>query len=571
MAVYFDGRLLVTPVTASAVIDSAMQNQNLTVGSALALVGKATGGKPKTDLAFDSPDEAKAVLRGGELLDAVLKAFDPSAQTGSPSVVHAIRVNPAMQATLDLKDIAPATVISLQSTNYGLLDNKIKVKIESGSISGKRLTVQSDFGGSFFGDNIGRNVFTVLYTGAQATAVIDITATTVVLKAPTATPVATIDLTQFATIGELVDKINSIPDFTATVLERSENEPSANGLDFVTGQSIKTVYTAKADLQAIVDWFNKSGQSLVKATRSANVGTLPVNIPFTYMTGGTDGTTTNTDWSDSFSALQSSDVQWVAPISGDPAIHAMADAHVNFCSDTLRRERRAICGTAASMSDDNAIAAAKLINSDRTSLVHLGYYDYDTTGKLVLFAPYMSAALVAAAFAGLSVGTPLTNKTLKVRGLERKLRNPTDTDKLIKGGVLCLEQTDAGYKVVQSITTWLVDRKYNRVEQSCGAALDYTVRSVREAVDVLRGEKGTPLMLSRAISIAESTLRELARPEPQGPEVLAGDAASPAYRNITATLEGDVTRLSFECSPVIPNNYVLVTVYARPYSGSVTA
>nr|MCU0383927.1 hypothetical protein [Cyclobacteriaceae bacterium] len=63
----------------------------------------------------------------------------------------------------------------------------------------------------------------------------------------------------------------------------------------------------------------------------------------------------------------------------------------------------------------------------------------------------------------------------------------------------------------------------------------------------------------------------LALPEPQGPGVLAGDDESPAYRNIRARLEGDVLRVEFECSPVIPVNYVLVTIYAVPYSGAATA
>ncbi len=168
-------------------------------------------------------------------------------------------------------------------------------------------------------------------------------------------------------------------------------------------------------------------------------------------------------------------------------------------------------------------------------------------------------------------GTPLTNKSIKVQGLERNLRNPIDTDVLINGGVLCLENTSNGYKVVKSISTWLVNDNYNRVEQSCGVALDFVMRNVREAVDVLRGTKGNALVLSRATSIAQSTLKKLAVDEPQGPGVLAGNKDNPAFRNIKAVLEGDVLSLVFECSPVIPVNYVLVTVYAVPFSGTATA
>lgn len=85
----------------------------------------------------------------------------------------------------------------------------------------------------------------------------------------------------------------------------------------------------------------------------------------------------------------------------------------------------------------------------------------------------------------------MTNKALKVRGLERKLRNPTDTDRLITGGVLCVEDVATGFKVVQSISTWLINDNYNRVEQSVGVALDFTARNVRNALDVLRGERPT--------------------------------------------------------------------------------
>ncbi|WP_288075275.1 phage tail sheath subtilisin-like domain-containing protein [Pseudomonas sp.] len=570
MAVFFNGQRLVTPVTASAVNDDAMQSQNLTVGNALAIVGKATGGKPKTALAFGSPEQARRVLRSGELLDAVMAAFDPSDDTGAPSTVYAVRVNPALQASLALKGAANATVINLTSANYGLSDNQIKVKVETGALSGKTISVA--YGTDYLhGDNIGRAAFSVQYTGAEATAKLSVAADKLTLTAG-ATPAVEIAFADFATVASVVDKINSLGGYTAEVLERSDNQATLNGLDFVTDQDVKTaVYTVRADLQAIIDWFNNVAFEYVTAARPDAVGTLPVNVPYTFLTGGTDGNTITTDWYDGLVALQNRDVQWVAAATGDAAIHALVDTHVDFASGTLRRERRAILGTGLATTDAQALSAAKALNSKRTSLVHIGHYKYAINGKLELRPAYMTAALIAAGFAGSNPGTPLTNKSLKVQGLERDLLNPTDTDELLLGGVLPVENTDSGYKVTQSITTWLGDEKYNNREQSCGAALDFTVRNVREALDVLRGTKSNPILLSRAIATAKSTLTELAREEPQGPGVLAGDDASPAFRNITASIEGDVLRVQFECSPVIPNNYILVTVYARPYSGSATA
>ena len=102
MPVFFNGRLWVSPATMSVVDDSAMANQNLSVGNVVALIGRAEGGEPKKALRFGSPSEAVATLRSGELLTAVLKAFDPSSQVGGPATVVAVRVNPAVQSSLDL-------------------------------------------------------------------------------------------------------------------------------------------------------------------------------------------------------------------------------------------------------------------------------------------------------------------------------------------------------------------------------------------------------------------------------------------------------------------------------------
>lgn len=565
MAVFFDGRLIVTPTSASVVNDDAMRNQNLTVGNVVALVGRSAGGQPKTPLRFGSPEQARDVLVSGELLDAVMMAFDPSSETNGPSEVVAVRVQPAVGASLVLKAGAD-DVIQLKSTGFGVLENLIKVKVEVGTLAGLRLTTQR--GDKYFTeDNVGRAAFSLQYTGAAVAATLSVTGTEATLVADAAT--VTISLAEFPSVQDLVDRINLVDGFEADVLDGNYTKPTLNGLDFVTAQDVKTAaYTVRGDLQAAVDWFNSAREGFVTAERVAGAGKKPDVSGFQFLAGGSDGVTTVGDWADAFEALEPVNVQWVTPVSGDAALHAMADTHVAFMSRQGKKERRAICGTDLATSMDEVKAGAKVLNSDRTSLLFQGHYDYDTTGKLKLYPAYMSAARTAGAFAGVNPGTPLTNKNFKCRGLEFGLRNPTDTDQLITAGVWCLEETEEGYKHVKSISTWLVNDNYNRVEQSTGVALDFVVRNVRQAVAVLKGQKGNPLVLSRAVSIAESTLRELARQEPQGPGVLAGDDANPAYRNIRATLEGDVVRIEFECSPVIPVNYILTTVFAVPYTGS---
>lgn len=570
--VFFNGRSYTTPTTMSAVVDTAMNSQSLSVGNVAAFIGRSTGGKPNSVLTYGSPDEAAADLIDGELLTAIKKAFDPSSETGGPSKVVAIRVNPALQSALVLNDASAAAAINLTSTGYGLYTNQIKAKVEAATNFGTKLTTQ--LGNSYYSqDDVYRKAFSLQYTGAAANATITINGTTLTLIAPVGTTVATIDLNAFPTVQQVVDRINVVSGFSATVLEGNGTKPTLNGLDFLSTVDVKTaLYTVRADLQAAVDWFNGLGEGFVTAARATGAGKVPAALPFTYLAGGSDGTVTNTEWSNAYTTLQTADVQWVTPITSDPAIHAMNDTHCMFMSNIMNMERRGICGMPAGSTDAAAIAAAKAINSDRTSLVHLGYYDYDSNNNLVLQPPYMLAALLAGAFSGVSPGTALTNKSIKVRGLERQLRIPTDTDALINGGVLCVSQNGDGvFKVIQSISTWLNDEKFNRVEVSCGAATDYMMRTIRRAQDPLRGQKAGPLTLGRAVSITETALIALAEAEPIGPGVIVGDANNPAFKNIQAMLVGDVITVKWQASPVIPVNFVESVAYITPYSGSASA
>jgi len=568
---FFNGRLWVTPATMSVVNDAAMAPVSLTTGNVLAILGQCDGGQPNTPLAFGNPQDALTQLVSGPLATAVAKAFNPSNDVAAPSTVIAIRVGQATPATLTLLDASSNQVISLVTNQYGLNANRTKVQVAAGSVMGSAVTVQ--VGNQYYTqDNISRSAFTVQYTGAAASAVMTINNSDVILQAPSGTQVASIPLATYPTIDQLVDAISAVPGFEATAIAGSGSTPSLNGLDSITAQNVKTAaYTAMANLQAVIDWFNGPGQGFVTATRVASAGAVPANIPWTYMAGGTSPAPQVSDWTNALTTLQSSNVQWVVPLTGDPAVHAAVDAHVQYMSTVAMKERRAFVGPVAGTTLAEAEALPLALNSDRTGVVWPGYYDYDATGVLTLMDPFYSAVLVAAGFAGMNPGDSMTNKSLTVRGLEVTLRNPTDTDALINAGICCLEATTTGFKVVRAISTWLDNDNYNRVEVSCGAAADFVSSNVRAALDVLRGGRVDPIALGRAEAITESALIQLAKPQPAGPGVIVGDATSPAYQGITASAMGDVIAVAFECSPVIPCNFLPVSISLVPYSGTASA
>lgn len=603
MSVFFNGQLLTTPTTASAVNDDAMLNQNLSVGNVIAYIGQAQGGKSLEVLSFGTPNEAKQALIGGELCDAVVNAFAPSTETGSPQTVKAIRVNKASQATLDLgidtSSGATGAFATVKGKSFSPSDLGIKVKIEQGSVSNLfTVTVAGGTGAaawSYTGIDINEPGVKVTVhtskTSVRFTRVLgsDL-AWTPICEITTDVGTAdenkrTLDLTQYPTLNDVADYLATITNKAGAKAADLTFTDASNGflaptiLDVAIYQNDDTETEVSHDVHwngyTFTDWFNKTVSDFVEFTlNEANHDKWllgPALSDYKFLTASPATAPVYQDWADAFDLLERDrNVQWVHAVSGDASIHSLVLHHVTVCSNQYK-ERRSICGTGLNVTDMQAIAKAKAINSPRTSLVHIGYYDFDASGKLTLRPAYMTAGLVAAGFAGVNPGTPLTNKTLAVQGLERDLRNPTDTDALILGGVMPIENTETGYKVTQSISTWIADSKYNNREQSCGVAIDFTQRNVRQAVDQVRGSKQSPILLSRALSIVKGQLTELAKPEPMGPGVLVGDENSPAWRNVTGTIEGDVLRIQYEASPAIPNNYILVTMYARPYSGSATA
>lgn len=576
MSIFFNGRLLVTPTVESAIYDQGLASAFPgRAGNVACIMGTSEGGIPKTPLFFDSPVLARRTLRGGDLLRAVEMAFNPSAETGSPSRVAVIRVEDAEQATLTLKDAGGNDVIALASADYGAHANNIKVTVEAGSTSGTMLTVQQ--GEDYYSkDNITRSPLSVLYSGAQATATVTVTATQLLLHAPSNTLVSTLTLLDYTSVRALCDAINAVAGFSATAL--IPNDPVSGALDGLAATSCKTTAKVlKADLKAAIDWFNMATRELVSATRSAGALAPPAALTGTYLSGGSNGAApVNQDWDDAFDALQGVDIQYVVPLSASASVWAMADAHVKFMSGAGHSERRAfVGGDVVSGTLADAITAqqdaAMSINSDRTALCFPPIVGYDDNGVPTTYPAYFLAAQIAGGFSAMNPGNTMTNKALSVAGLDPVVSNLYDSDTMITSGVLAARKTRRGYVVSKAVSTWLSNGNYNRVEISTGIALDYVSRTVREALEIFVGRKASPITLHEAISTTESTLRELALPEPVGIGVIVGDDASPAYRNISAEIKGDVLRVWFECSPAIPINYVLIGIYAKAYAGTATA
>lgn len=569
MSTFFNGSYLVTPDVVSAIDDSLMYPAGLPSGNVLALIGEANGGKPKTAIRIRSPLHAQRLLRSGPLMDAAIRAFAPASIAGSPAAVLVVRVDPATQSTAVLKGAGAVPVINITSTDHGAHTTGLEIRLETGSRVGFRVSVRQD-GVVFYRDNIGLDVFDIQYTGAAASATVKVDAGNLVLEAPTGTAVKTYILAEWATTAALAEAITaSMPDWDVNV-ERGAERFRPERMDKVTITDAKaTAGMLTGNAWSVVHYINSNSEIYLDAAFADTAPVLsPIACAWTPLLGGINGNTLPVDWEEGLDALHEVEAHWLVPLTDNPAIWDMTAAHCDYLS-ARKRERRAFVGGDTGITEAQAKSDAYGINSDRVAYVWPGVYEYDVlTRELLLKPAYLAAVNVAAAFACLNPGTTMSRKSISVAAAEVLLKEPTDTDDLIESGVLALVQNEAGIIVSQAVTTWQMDDRYNRREVSVGAAVDYVARTVRKALEPLLGDRASPEVLPRARSRLVSVLDDLSVSPPNGPGVLVGGAGEPSYRNISLEIDGDVMRVAFECSPVIPINYVLIGISVSPWRGT---
>ena len=165
--IYFRARGILKPGVYSDINAEAMIPNRPGPLNTIGVIGVAKGGAPTTVITVNSPIEARDILRDGDLMRAIELMYDPSGDPLVPGAgeIKLVRLNKATRGaiTLDSK-------LTLTSKDYGEHVNNIRVTVETGSVSGKKLTVEHvpDRLIEIF-DNLGR-AFSIQYTGAGSAA-----------------------------------------------------------------------------------------------------------------------------------------------------------------------------------------------------------------------------------------------------------------------------------------------------------------------------------------------------------------------------------------------------------------
>lgn len=551
----------------------------------LMLVGSAEGGKPNTVYRVRNYMQAKQVFRGGELLDAIELAWNPSTNTGLNNAgdILAMRVEDAENAKLTVD------AMTVNSEIYGLDSNDIQVALEDNTLTGtKRLTIafsKDRYSQTF--DNLGK-VFSVEYQGeeAEATMSIELDSTTgkasqLVLRAgsdlasvegkaigdaevgtdntvaPKAGGTVTFEKTYDLGTGVyedtniLISDINNLPDFTAKFFpigDKNLPTDTFEKLDAVDIKNKKDVFiTALAgDIQKQTAY---NGYVSFDFDPQKEV----TNFPLTKLAGGSNGTVPES-WANKFKKFANEGGYYLVPLTAKPAVHAEANAFVQ--DRTVNGEpMRVFVGGGFKESIEELISRATNLRSERVALVGASGSRRMDDGRVKNLSGYMLASQMAGLASGVEVAESITFKPFAIDQLDVILEG-AQLDQLNESGVISLEfvrNSDVtGFRIVQGITTYNDKTAPVKNEISVGEGHDFLVSNLKIKLDNnFIGTKSVELTPSLIKNFIQSFLDDKKR---------VREITNYAPEEVQVVIDGDVVFISFTVVPVRGINKIEVTM-----------
>jgi len=567
---YINGVYMSAPGTSVVVNDQGFSGQTNVGGLGVIFIGPATDGQPNTQLTLSSPGQAVSVLKGGDLLQAVLNAFD-GAGTSGPSQLVAIRPELATQATSSINNGSAVAQIALTTMSYGTIANSSKWQVQAGTTAGYKVSQATDFVGpgsqtypTSSQDNIALPVFNVYYTGADTNVTITITDTTLTINGTTTPTIATITLDSSTTVQQLVNQINQLLGFTATVLDPNTQDPTGALFDNVSAVVVSllsaTPTVFSANVTAAVRWFNQQN-AYFTATRQTGATSLATAGTWTYATGGTTPSAANSDWQNAYTTAQSiTGVQLIAPVSSSESMWVMNDTHCHYMA-SIGQPRRGYVGDTTGQTIATETSYASSINSNRTTIVWPEQKGVDYNGNQTTFAPY----LVAAKLMGMRAATPasqsLTLHTVNSNGMGQTVA-PSTVSTALNGGVCVLYTDDTGKVVVShDRTTWLQNTNYDKVENSTGLVADIITTDLNQ---ILKTYVSQPMTVITVGGAKAAVLSRLTYWYDRGYL-----AAKPQSSDVNMQGSGDQISGTAQAAFDVPVNYIVLSI--TPTTVSVSA
>ncbi len=321
--------------------------------------------------------------------------------------------------------------------------------------------------------------------GDASTCALTIGATGITTSCSTSADNLNLTYTAYPTLSDLVNYINSLPHYQASVGSVAIGQNPTQILDKGTfnigstfgSQNGRVKDDAYRFAQATIQ--NTSFVTILGATAG-----LPAVASTTYLSGGVLGGTTNAEISNALLALQNVQLNFVVPLFSqdasadasagltDPSssytiafINAAVNTHC-LAMSTLKQKKNRQGFLSYRGSFNNARNAASNIASYRCSMTFQDILNNSTTGAVLQFQPW-AGAVIAAGMQAAGGYRPIVNKLANISGELQAAGDFNDQsisqmEQALEAGLLPIQRRlSGGYAWVSDQTTYTQDNNFS--------------------------------------------------------------------------------------------------------------
>ena len=373
------------------------------------------------------------------------------------------------------------------------------------------------------------------------------------------------------TVQELVDQINTLAAYEATVLDTNPDR-NVDELDYYNNlEVIDVAGVIYSDIADTVEQVNLVSQLVTATVISNAVRAIATFSTAKFLTGAVDGSSVNSDWVTGLVAFEQIRINSIVPlISADKgsltidSINAAVKTHVTKMWGTLgRSERQAFLsklGTKTELKD-----AAKTQNSAYCSIFGQQVRVLDRFGDLQWKDPWALACIAAGVRSGTDVGEPLTYKVINVNDVrvnDSSWNPKTDFAEMLDAGVTIVEPLDTGgFRIVLDNTTYGVDANFVWNRGSVVEAGGYVAYDLRYNLELVftgtKARTGTAEAIKNFI-IARMTIYLNA-------DIIVGDDLNDGlgFKNLSVSINGSTATINMAITPVQGIDFLLPTLYLQ--------
>lgn len=584
--ILFNGSVLTRPGAYTKIDASQFQNVALLGIGVVGIIGNADGGPPQVLNVFSDASSVKSTYRSGDLVEAAQMLSDPTSDdiivTGAQTIV-CYKVNAGTHSTL------AAAPFTFTSRDWGIPTNSINVQITSSSGNLRTATVMglNQLGtvvtevSPEFGDPTKYGKFTIQYVGAGSVATMAITATglTTTVTGAAGDNLA-ITFSSFNSLNDLIFFIDGLAAYTCTALITNATSFNPANLDGLTAQDIRTsLYTVMANNFDMSNWLATYSSQITSTFTQGSVGPRAV-LAKTNLSGGTLGTSANSDWVTAFATISTIRINQLVPLASADAITAQGTytiASINAALATQAQINSSTIGknecqgwATLAGTKTQLITQAQSFNSEHVCLSSQKLTRQSAvTANLTQFPEWSLACVLAGMRAGAPLGEPLTHKVIKASAIANdaswSTTNTNDiVDFLLNGLMMVISINNIGFRIEKGITTYTKSDNDAFTEESIVQNWKLIAYQWRTALE--NRYVGRPMdvgIIQTVKPYSAGILRDL-RDNGVITDSIVNGVVTPGFGNIQVSATNGVLNVSGNVSPTPGIDFILNTAVLVP-------